>query len=200
MATSATFYPYLYDAGGRGTVAIELRRAASWWACPLYWGTKPKTYGYTSRNISSNAEWKSWDVTNLVRSYWIGRNFGTSPNFGFELRGPEGGAPNLAEGGYNACLTVWHQGQSTGEVCDSVLMLAGQIACFDVPASVRLGESAAFRVTLANYGNGALESDLSLALATESGEPYAVLPVQSPSIPGGGQVDAVFTWDSTGTE
>ncbi|PKO22049.1 MAG: hypothetical protein CVU38_11310, partial [Chloroflexi bacterium HGW-Chloroflexi-1] len=31
-------------------------------------------------------------MTSLVQDYWVGRNFGTSPNFGLELRGPESGA------------------------------------------------------------------------------------------------------------
>ncbi|MFQ5594765.1 MAG: DNRLRE domain-containing protein, partial [Anaerolineae bacterium] len=91
VVTSATFYAYLYDAGGDSSVSIRLRRITSSWGCPRTWNNKPPSTGYVSRSISSSSGWKSWPVTSLVQNYWIGRNFGASPNFGLELRGPESG-------------------------------------------------------------------------------------------------------------
>jgi hypothetical protein len=89
--SSARFYAYLESGGGRSTVTIALRRVVSSWNCPLYWNTKPKSTTYSSASVSTKPGWRSWDVTSLVQNYWLGRNFGTSPNYGFELRGPESG-------------------------------------------------------------------------------------------------------------
>jgi len=94
--TSATLYTYLYEAGGTSSVFISLRRVTSPWSCPLYWSTQPASAGYTGRSVGTNLGWKTWSITSLVQNYWLGRNFGTSPNYGLQLRGPEtGGISNF---------------------------------------------------------------------------------------------------------
>ena len=93
--TSATFYAYLSESSGAASVTIDLRRVVSDWLCPLDWGDKPKSVVYTDRTVGTAVGWRSWTVTDLVRDYWRGKNFGSSPNFGLELRGPETGGANI---------------------------------------------------------------------------------------------------------
>ena len=89
MVTSARLYLYLFAASGQSSVTIYARRVTSGWNCPLYWGTLPSTTGYTSQSVTTKPGWRTWDMTGVVENYWLGRNFGVSPNYGLELRGPE---------------------------------------------------------------------------------------------------------------
>jgi len=96
--TSARFYAYMYSGWGRtGGATIYLRRVTEWWTCttanPLTWNNKPAStsVGQASRTVGTSTGWYDWNVTSLVQNYWIGRDFGTPPNYGFELRGPESG-------------------------------------------------------------------------------------------------------------
>ncbi len=86
----ATFNAYLYEAGGASPVTIYLREVTSNWNCPLYWDSKPASTSYTSASVKTTLGWKSWYVTSLVDK-WKGKDFGTYPNYGLELRGPESG-------------------------------------------------------------------------------------------------------------
>ncbi len=85
----ATFNAYLYDAWGASPVTIYLREVTSNWNCPLKW-PGPKSVPRTSIPMKTILGWKSWDVTSLVDK-WKGKDFGTYPNYGLELRGPESG-------------------------------------------------------------------------------------------------------------
>ncbi len=87
---SATFNAYLYAAWGANPVTIYLRDVTEIWNCPLYWSAQPASTAYTWRSVSTVVGWRSWDVTTLV-DQWKGKHFGTSPNYGLELRGPESG-------------------------------------------------------------------------------------------------------------
>ncbi len=96
IITSAGFKAYLYDAQGLSNVYIQLRRVTSTWAYnTVTWNNRPSSSSYSGINVGTQAGMKGWDVTNLVQDYWVGRNFGTSPNFGLELRGPESGGYHL---------------------------------------------------------------------------------------------------------
>ena len=91
--SSAVFYAYLTGASGAGSVNIELRRVTAAWSsspCPT-WNSKPASTAYTSKAVDSSSGPKNWSVTSLVRDYWLNKDFGVSPNFGLELRGPESG-------------------------------------------------------------------------------------------------------------
>ena len=91
--TSAAFKAYLFEAQGLSSVSIQLRRVTSSWAYnTVTWNNKPSSSSYTAINIDTQPREFGWNVTSLVQDYWVGRNFGTSPNFGLELRGPESGA------------------------------------------------------------------------------------------------------------
>jgi hypothetical protein len=93
IITSAAFKAYLYDAQGLSNVYIELRRVTSSWAYnTVTWNNKPSSSSYTGMYVGTQTGIKGWDVTSLVQNYWINRDFGTYPNFGLELRGPESGA------------------------------------------------------------------------------------------------------------
>ena len=93
IITSAAFKAYLYDASGLSSVYIQLRRVTSSWAYnTVTWNNKPSSSSYTGMYVDTTTGMRGWDVTSLVQDYWINRNFGTSPNFGLELRGPESGS------------------------------------------------------------------------------------------------------------
>ena len=91
VVTSARLYLYLFEAWGRSSVTIYARRVTSAWDCPLYWADLPSSTGYTSQSVSTKPGWCTWDMSGVVENYWLGRNFGVSPNYGLELRGPESG-------------------------------------------------------------------------------------------------------------
>jgi CSLREA domain-containing protein len=91
VVTSARFYAYLFAATGQSSVAVYVRRVTTGWDCPLYWDALPSSTGYTSQSVSSKPGWRNWNVTSVVQNYWLGRNFGVSPNFGLQLRGSETG-------------------------------------------------------------------------------------------------------------
>ena len=91
VVTSAYFYAYLIRASGLTSVNINLMRVTTAWNCPLYWGTQPDVTGATSANVNNTLGEKVWTVTSLVQNFWLGRNLGTSPNFGMALIGPESG-------------------------------------------------------------------------------------------------------------
>ncbi len=113
---SGTFYAYLYDAWGANPVKIVLRQVTSYWNCPLHW-PGPNSTAYTFRWISTTPEWKSWPITTLVDS-WKGKDFGTAPNYGLELQGPESGGANYyyyryfdtrnAKGNHPYLMVVYH--------------------------------------------------------------------------------------------
>lgn len=85
-------YVYLLGASGLSSVGIQARPVTSQWGCPsLTWKTRPSSGSGPGITVKSVSGWYSWGVTNLVNQ-WKGRNFGTSPNYGLELRGPEGTA------------------------------------------------------------------------------------------------------------
>jgi hypothetical protein len=93
IISSAAFKAHLHDAQGLSNVYIELRRVTSPWAYnTVTWNNKPSSNSYTGMYVDTRIGMKGWDVTGLVQGYWINRDFGTSPNFGLELRGPESGA------------------------------------------------------------------------------------------------------------
>ncbi len=99
---SAIFYGYLTSAGGASSVEIELRRVTAAWSgspCPT-WSSQLTSTAYTSLAVDTSIGLKGWDVTGLVRDYWVGRGFGVSPNFGLELRGPESGGAASAYARY----------------------------------------------------------------------------------------------------
>ncbi len=89
---SAAFYAYLYDAWGASSVGITLRKVTANWNCPLYW-PGPSSTSYQTRWISTKPGWRSWTVTSLV-DLWKGKDFGTYPNYGLALQGPESGGSN----------------------------------------------------------------------------------------------------------
>ncbi len=92
IISSAAFKAYLYEAWGLSNVYIQLRRVISSWAYnTVTWNNKPSSKPFTGMYVNKTAGMKGWDVTSLVQNYWINRNFGASPNFGLELRGPESG-------------------------------------------------------------------------------------------------------------
>lgn len=62
---------------------------SSWAYNTVTWNNKPSSSSYTGYGAQTGIT--GWAVTSLVQDYWVGRNFGTSPNFGLELRGPESG-------------------------------------------------------------------------------------------------------------
>ncbi len=85
----AAFYAYLYDAWGMDPVDITLRQVKATWQCPLYW-PGPASADYKTVAVSATPGWKYWEITSLVK-IWKGKDFGETPNYGFELRGPESG-------------------------------------------------------------------------------------------------------------
>jgi hypothetical protein len=93
IITSAAFKVYLFEAYGLSSVSIQLCRVTSSWADnSVTWKNKPSSSSYTQINVDTQVREYGWNVTSLVQDYWVGRDFGTSPNFGLELRGPESGA------------------------------------------------------------------------------------------------------------
>lgn len=93
IITSAVFKVYLHEAQGLSSVYVELRRVTSSWAYnSVTWNNQPSTASYTGNYVGTQTGVYGWDVTSLVQTYWKGRNFGTSPNFGLALRGPGSGS------------------------------------------------------------------------------------------------------------
>jgi len=89
VVSSATFYAYLKPRA-QGNSFIAIRRVTASWNCSQGW-PGPASASYTGKSVGTDAGWKSWTVTSLVRNYWLGKNFGTSPNYGLEMRGQESG-------------------------------------------------------------------------------------------------------------
>ncbi len=108
IITSAGFKAYLSEAQGLTSVYVQLRRVTSSWAYnTVTWNNKPSSTSYSGINVGTQSRVYGWDVTSLVQNYWKGRNFGTSPNFGLELRGPESGSFYLRR--FNA----WNAGSNS---------------------------------------------------------------------------------------
>jgi len=89
LLTSAVFYAYMDSASGSASVDIQARRVGQSWSCPLIWWTRPGMTAATTVTVGSGIGWVQWDVTNVVRGWWLGKGCLTSPNLGLELRGPE---------------------------------------------------------------------------------------------------------------
>jgi hypothetical protein len=93
---SATFQAHLYEAEGAKSVDIELRRVTSGWdEETVTWNNRPDSEAHGGTAVSSAAGVVEWDTTDLIQDHWINQDFGTSPNFGLELRGPEKGDYHL---------------------------------------------------------------------------------------------------------
>ena len=92
VITSAGFKAYLYEALGSSSVSVQLRRVTSAWAfSTITWNSRPASNSYRTISVGTQTRTYGWDVTSLVQNYWINRDFGASPNFGLELRGPTSG-------------------------------------------------------------------------------------------------------------
>ncbi|MFQ5596260.1 MAG: DNRLRE domain-containing protein, partial [Anaerolineae bacterium] len=92
VITSAGFKAYLYEALGSSSVSVQLRRVTSAWAFnTVTWNSRPASTSYRTISVGTQTRTYGWDVTSLVQNYWINRDFGASPNFGLELRGPTSG-------------------------------------------------------------------------------------------------------------
>ncbi|MFQ5854546.1 MAG: DNRLRE domain-containing protein [Anaerolineae bacterium] len=93
IITSAGFKAYLEAGQGLSSVNIQLRRVtAAWTNSSITWNKKPASSSYSQISVGTQPRDYGWNVTSLVQDYWVGRNFGSSPNFGLELRGPESGS------------------------------------------------------------------------------------------------------------
>jgi len=93
VISSAVFKANMYQAGGASTVYVQLRRVTSSWTHnTVTWNSRPKSASYAGLNVGTTPRVIGWDVTSLVRTYWVNRGFGSGQNYGLELRGPESGA------------------------------------------------------------------------------------------------------------
>lgn len=111
---------------------------------------------------------------------------------------PRGLVAPASEGTYKVRLTLRQMtGVVVAQVSEVAQVAAAQIVAFDGPQSVLPGETATFRVTLANYTASPLSPKWALELATDRGQPIATLNADLPTVPARGQATATFHWETT---
>jgi len=105
---SATLYLYQYLGTGLNMATITMALPTEHWSGSVTFNSQPDTVQYSMTEFTNATGWKSWNVRNLVRDRWIGRDFGEGGNHGLQLRGSENDAnPDFERRFYSSEFTLF---------------------------------------------------------------------------------------------